>query len=160
MKKSVIYSAISLLMSCQYGINSETSEIGSINATCLDAQAWEMVCKENTIDSIVDPSWLQGLEKVENHFIKPEYVLYFNEEPKEIVGCDAYTIRVVYNETISNQTLTGQSPQLSNKEQKRIRNRVLGALMNYQCDSGKAKTLEQMKKPVPFHDAHEKYGNE
>ena len=145
-----------VLNSCQFS-NSETSEIGSMSPTCLDSLAWKKICKEHSIDSIKDPKLLSKLEDVKNHFIKPDYILYFKDGPEEIIGCDWYSIRVVYNEKIADQTLTGIDPFLGNDEQKRIRNRVLKEIMKYQCEEGKKETLEEMKKDVPFSESHKNY---
>ena len=118
---------------CQYGVNSETSQIGDLNDKCLDKNAWEEMTRQYSIESITDPDFVERVDDVRNHFIKPKYVLYFNESPREIVGCDYYSVRAVYSPDIADQVLDGLSPQLSDKEQVRIRNRVQKALMNYQC---------------------------
>jgi hypothetical protein len=147
---------ILVLNSCQFS-NTETSEIGSMSPTCLDSLAWKKICQEYCIDSIKEPKLLSKLKDVKNHFIKPDYILYFKDEPEEIIGCDWYSIRMVYNEKIAAQTLTGLDPLLGNDEQKRIRNRVLKEIMKYQCDEGKKETLEKMSKDVPFAESHKEY---
>src|SRR5690606_10186274 len=93
----IIYfvATIILLNSC-YGINEETSEIGSMSPECLDSLAWEKMCEEHSIDRIEEPELLIALDEIEDHFIKPDYILYFKEAPEEIVGCDWYSIRVVF----------------------------------------------------------------
>ena len=156
MNRIVILLITLTLYGC-YGINSETSEIGSMSPSCLDSLAWEKICQEYSIDSITDPNLISRLEDVRNHFIKPDYILYFDEEPKEIIGCDWYSIRVVYNEKIADRLLTGLSPSLSNKEQKRIRNRVFAELMKYQCEDGKPEMIKAMKMEVPFAESHKDY---
>ena len=145
-----------VITSCQFS-NSETSEIGSMSPTCLDSLAWKKICQEYSIDSIKDPELLTKLEDVKNHFIKPEYILYFKDEPEEIIGCDWYSIRVVYNKKIADQTLTGLDPLLGNYEQKRIRNRVWKEIMKYQCEEGKKETLEKMNSDVPYAESHKDY---
>ena len=140
-----------------YGVNSETSEIGSMSPTCLDSLAWDKICAEHSVDSIKDPKLISKLDDIKNHFLKPDYILYFDDEPKEIIGCDWYSIRVVYNEKIADQTLTGLSPLLSNKEQKRIRNRVFKEIMKYQCDKGQKEILKAMEEEVPFAESHKNY---
>ena len=152
----LILFAILALSGC-YGVNSETSEIGSMSPSCLDSLAWIKISQEHSIDSIKDPKLILRLEEVRNHFIKPEYILYFDDEPKEIIGCDWYSIRVVYNEKIADQLLTGLSPLLSNEEQKRIRNRVFSELIKYQCEEGKAKMMKAMEMEVPFAESHKDY---
>lgn len=152
-----IYILFAIIVSSCYGVNSETSEIGSMSPSCVDSLAWTKICQEHSIDSIKDPELLRKLEQVKNHFIKPEYILYFKDEPEEIIGCDWYSVRVVYNKKISSQTLDGLSPELGNDEQKRIRNRVLKEIMKYQCQEGQLETLQEMGKDVPYSDSHKDY---
>lgn len=149
--------ALALVLSGCYGINSETSEIGSIEALCLDSKAWPKICEEHSPNNISNEEWLLKVEDVKEHFSKPTYILYFMEDPQEIIGCDAYSVRVVYNPELVDQVLTGLSPLLGNSEQKRIRNRVLSEIMKYQCQDGKAKTLANMKKDVPYSESHKAY---
>ncbi|MDI1233271.1 MAG: hypothetical protein PSX81_03195 [bacterium] len=153
---SIITLTILILNSCQFA-NSETSEIGSISARCLDSLAWGKICQQYSTDSIKKSKLLAELEKVKNHFIKPQYILYFKDEPEEIIGCDWSSIRVVYNASIANQTLTGLDPLLGNGEQKRIRNRVLKEIMKYQCEAGKMETIKAMKAEVPYAESHKNY---
>jgi len=124
---------------------------------CLDSLAWETMCAEHSVDSIKDEHLLKKLEDIKNHFIKPDYILYFKEQPAEIIGCDWYSVRVVYNEKIADQTLTGLSPLLGNSEQKRIRNRVFSEIMKYQCEEGRKETLKLMEADVPYAESHKKY---
>lgn len=147
---------ITFLTGC-YGANSETSEIGSLNPKCLDSIAWDKICAEHSIDSIKDLNLISKLEDIKNHFIKPDYILYFKNKPIEIIGCDWYSIRVVYNENIADETVTGTSPLLGNKEQKRIRNRVLNELKNYQCEEGQVETNKKLESAVPFANSHKNY---
>lgn len=152
-----IHLSLTLLLAACYGVNSETSEIGSMSPTCLDSLAWTKLCQTYAIDSIKDSSLLSKLADVKNHFIQPKYILYFKDEPEEIIGCDWYSIRVVYNKKIADQTLDGLDPLLGNAEQKRVRNRVLQALMDYQCEAGKKETLKAMAEAVPFAESHKAY---
>ena len=142
--------------SCQFA-NSETSEIGSMSPSCFDSLAWKKICQQYSTDRIKNTKLLSELKDVKYHFIKPDYILYFKDGPEEIIGCDWYSIRVVYNETIADQTITGLDPLLSNDEQKRIRNRVLKEIMKYQCEVRKKETLEAMSKDVPFAESHKSY---
>jgi hypothetical protein len=152
----LIIFTILTLNSCKF-TNAETSEIGNMSPSCLDSLAWNKICQEHSIDSIKDPKLLSKLEDVKHHFIKPDYILYFKDDPEEIIGCDWYFIRVVYNKKIADQTLTGLDPLLGNDEQKRIRNRVLKEIMKYQCEEGKKETLREMSKDVPFAESHKYY---
>lgn len=148
---------ILLTTSSCYQVNSETSEIAIINASCLDSLAWDKILQEHSVHKIKDSSLIIGLKSVKNHFIKPDYILYFDDEPKEIIGCNWGAIRVVYNENIASHSLTGLSTLLSNKEQKRIRNRVLIELLKHQCDKGKFEMAKEMEKDVPFANSHKNY---
>ena len=139
---------------CYYGVNSKTSQIGDLNDKCLEKNAWDSLCKAYSYENISDSNMIKRVEDIRNHFIKPEYILYFNDEPKEIIGCNYYSVRAVYNPTIMDQVLNGLSPQLSDKEQIRIRNRVQKALMEYQCEEGKAESLEWMQKPAIFSEEY------
>lgn len=138
------------LSSCYYHPNSETSQIGNLNTKCLDKLAWENITDLYSSENINDSNFLERVDDIKKHFIKPKYVLYFDESPKEIIGCDYYSVRAVYNPNIADQVLDGLSPQLSDNEQIRIRNRVQKALMKYQCPEGKMDSIEWMKRSVIF----------
>jgi len=138
------------LSGCYYGVNPETSQIGDLNDKCLEKNAWKKMVELYSIKNITDTNFLKKVDDVKNHFIKPDYILYFSEIPKEIIGCDYHSIRAVYNPQTADQVLSGLSPQLSDKEQIRIRNRVQKALMEYQCEEGKMISEEWMKKPAIF----------
>jgi hypothetical protein len=51
-----------------YGVNSETSEIGSMSPRCLDSLAWEKMCAEHSVDSIKDEHLLKKLEDIKKPF--------------------------------------------------------------------------------------------
>jgi hypothetical protein len=76
--------------------------------------------------------------------------LYFDNDPKEIIGCDYYSVRAVYNPEINDEIVDGLSPQLKDDEQVRIRNRVQNALLKYQCSDGKSESQKSMKEPAIF----------
>ena len=138
-----------IMMSC-YGVNSETSEIGSINSTCQSKNAWRELTEKYSTDKIKDSSFIEGLNYVKNHFIKPKYILYFESGPREIIGCDYYSIRVAYNPKIFEGDTDGLTPKLSDKEQVRIRNRILKLLYKYECPEGQKVLLKEMKEPAVF----------
>lgn len=107
----IYFLALTILSSCDFHFaNSETSEIGSISPSCLDSLAWGKMCSEFSIDGIKNEKLLKRVDDIKNHFIKPDYILYFKDEPEEIIGCDWYSIRVAYNEKIVDQAITGLSP--------------------------------------------------
>ncbi|MFT5820048.1 MAG: hypothetical protein ACI8ZM_001282 [Crocinitomix sp.] len=138
------------LSGCHYGVNSKTSQIGNLNDKCLDKNAWKKITESHSITKIKDSTFSAKVDDVKNHFMKPEYILYFDEAPKEIIGCDYYSIRVVYNPNISSRTQNGLSPGLTDVEQVRIRNRVQKLLMEHQCPEGKLESIEWMKRPAIF----------
>ena len=141
---------IPLLFVASYGVNSETSEIGSINSTCQNPNAWNDLTEKYSIDKIQDSSFIEGLKLVKNHFIKPKYILYFESGPKKIIGCDFYTIRVAYNPKIFDGDINGLTPALSDNEQVRIRNRVLNLLYQYECKEGKKLISKEMGEPATY----------
>ena len=144
---------LSLLIGC-YGINSKTSQIGNLDDTCLDDDAWLELTEAHSVDSTTDTEFTSAIHRVRSHHTNPEYILYFNEEPKEVIGCDYYSVRAVFNPKLSNRVLDGLSPKLSDEEQVRIRNRVQKALMDYQCEEGKKKSRELFKRPAIYSDEY------
>ncbi len=121
---------------------------------CLSETAWQDAMKKYSTEKITDSVFLEGLKEVQNHLVKPNYILYFDEEPKEIVGCDWYSIRVAFNPNITYYSVDGLTTALSDKEQVRIRNRVFEVLMEYQCEDGKAAMLKAMKEPAVFSEEY------
>lgn len=140
---------IVLFYSC-YGVNTETSEIGDTYYTCRNENTWNEISNEFSINQIQDSIFLEGLNDVENHFLKPDYIIYFKSEPREIVGISNEVIRVAFNPKIFNGAIDGLSPQLPDKEQVRIRNRVLKLLYRYECPKGKRQILKALKEPAIF----------
>jgi hypothetical protein len=144
--------------SCSDSIsNAETSQIGNLNGVCVETNVMKQLCQKFSVDSIKDSILLLKAKKIKEHFIHPEYVLYFAEEPIELVGCDFYSIRNVYSPKISEQVLDGLDMSLSNDEQVRIRNRVLKEYMMFQCDKGKNQTEVEMKQPAIYSNSHKNY---
>jgi hypothetical protein len=138
-----------LFYSC-YGVNAETSEIGDTYYTCRNKNAWDEISKEYSTNQIKDSTFIEGLKDVENHFLKPDYIIYFKTNPREIVGISNHVIRVAFNPKIFNGPIDGLTPQLSDKEQVRIRNRVLKLLYKYECPKGKREILKAMNEPAIF----------
>ncbi len=134
-----------LLQSC-YGINEKTSGISTLNTNCLSSNAWDEIKKEYSTDDITNPKLIERLKRFENQPFTNE-VLYFKNNPEELiaVSTDHYGIRYVYNPKISNQILNGLSPQLKDKEKKRIHKRIQTLLMKYQCEEGKAESLKAIE---------------
>jgi len=116
--------------------------------------AWQEIEKTHGIDSITDTELLKEIQTLRNHFMKPEYIVYFKEGPEELIACDYYAIRAVYNRNICDDVLDGLSPQLSNEEQMRVRNRVLALIKNYQCEEGAKRTELDMQEPAVYSKAY------
>lgn len=126
----------SFIMSCSYSVNEKTTQIAYINNTCLKKNAWDTIGKIYSAQKITDSVFLDALSDFKNVSF-PVSVIYFDQEPKELIGVDYSSIRYVFNPLLSNQILNGLSPQLKEEEKKRLRNRVQKILMNYQCEDGK-----------------------
>ncbi len=144
------------LCACNYGVNSKTSQIGNLNDKCLNKQAWENLTELYSPENIKDSNFAKRVDDLRNHFTKPKYILYFDESPKEIIACDHYSVRAAYTPAIADQVIDGLSPQLSDNEQIRIRNRVQKALMKYQCPEGKLESIKWMKRPAIFSEEYYK----
>lgn len=132
---------ILLLQSCRYGINEKTSWICDLNTTCLNDDAWTKILQKYSTDSIKNPKLLEKLKDFKNQPFQTD-VLYFKDEPIELIGFEYYGIRYAYNPKISNQILDGLSPQLNDIEKKRILKRIQTLLMQYQCEEGKVESLK------------------
>ncbi len=146
--KYINYLSIILIASsfgCKYGINEKTTQISYINNTCLQKDAWDSIKAKYSTKNIHDTIYLQALSDFKNVPF-PVSVIYFDQEPKELVGVEYSVIRYVFNPKISDQILDGLSPELNNKEKKRLRNRVQQLLIPYQCEEGKEEAMVLMAK--------------
>jgi len=135
-----------LLSSC-YGVNERTSEIFNLNTTCLSKETWDEINNEYSTNTVTDSVWLEKSKEFKDQPF-PTEVLYFSEQPQELVGIatDHYSVRYVYNPQISDQILNGLSPQLNEEERKRIGIRIQTILMQYQCQKGKQESLELIER--------------
>lgn len=138
-----------LLTSC-YGVNEQTSQIGDYYFMCRKGDAWSEICKQHSPNDIKDSIFLDGLTQVENHFLSPKYILYFDDSPREIIGCDDYSVRVAFSPEICDYTVDGLSQELSDAEQIRIRNRVLTLLKPYECPEGQENFQKLLDAPAIF----------
>lgn len=127
-----------LFTGCYYGINSKTSEIGNLNTNCLDKDAWLIIYQKYSISNIDDSIYSFQVNDFKNMPFETD-LLYFESNPKEIIAIskEHYSVRYVFNPSISSQILDGLSPKLKEEEKKRIRNRIQKVLMEYQCEAGK-----------------------
>ena len=145
-----IWTFMLIVSSGCYGVNQKTTEIGMLNSTCLQDIAWSELSKKYSKDNITSAEFKEGLLRVENYFLKPDYILYFQSGPEEIIGCDYYTVRTVFNPDISTMAIGGLDPSLSDNEQIRVRNRIQKLLMEYQCDKGRQESQALLDRPAPF----------
>ena len=134
--------------SCYYGLNKETTEIGTLNTTCLADNAWDSLCEIYSVQNIKDTIFSSHLNEIKNHFINPNYILYFDTNAKEIIGCDYYSVRVVYNPNIADYSVSGLDSILSDEEQMRIRNRIQGLLIKYQCKAGQKEAINLIQERI------------
>ena len=136
-----------ILTGCYYGVNSKTSEIGNLNTNCLDKNAWSKIYQTYSISNVEDSIYKYQVNDFKNMAFETD-LLYFSNNPKEIiaVSTEHYSVRYVFNSSISNQILDGLSLKLKEEEKKRIRNRVQKILMEYQCEIGKKESEILMSK--------------
>lgn len=133
------------IMGCGYGVNEKTTQIAYINNTCLKKNAWDTIINIYSTKRVTDSLFLNALSSFKNVSF-PVSVIYFEQDPKELIGVDYSSIRYVFNPSISNQILDGLSPQLKEEDKTRIRNRIQKILMEYQCEKGKKEAQILMKK--------------
>ena len=141
---NLIIIVIAGLFSCKYGVNEKNTHIAYINNTCLQKNAWDSIESIYTTSVIRDTVFLEAMSGFK-HVSFPVSLIYFNEEPRELIGVEYSSIRYVFNPLISTQILDGLSPELKESEKKRIRHRVQKILMNYQCEEGRKETEILMK---------------
>lgn len=137
-------------------VNGETSEIGSIDpyTYCLEKNTWDTLQQFYSINEVKDSSFNSAITKMKNHWISPDYILYFKDNPEEIIACEYYEIRLLYNPKLSSEILDGLDVTLSDSEQVRVRNRVLSLLSNYACDKGKITIKNNMNEPAIFSEEY------
>jgi len=150
MRNSYLWFLVAYSLSSCYGVNKETSEIGPVYHICPADSNWVKITEKYPIKKITDSIFLAGLNELQNHFLKPEYIIYFEDEPKEIVGCSGTSIRVAFSPTVAEFAVDGLSKQLSDEQQVRIRNRVLNVLLQYECPEGKEKIKTYMTAPAVY----------
>lgn len=130
-----------------YGINPKNSKISSLTNTCLDENAWDSILTKHSITDSVDDIFIQKASSM-NSLPFSGHLLYFDESPREIISVSEtyYFIRYIFNPEISDKTLDGLSPELSEKEKKRIQKRVIEEIMIFQCDKGKKESRELIRR--------------
>ena len=134
---------VSFLVGC-YGINEKTSEIGDLNNECVEIQAWKELLQKYNTENIEDTIFIEALKDLKLKPFKTDVFYFRDTYPKELIAVsdDYYSVRYVFNPSISKVVLDGLSSELSEKEKKRIRNRIQLLLMEYQCKEGIKKSKD------------------
>lgn len=141
-----------LFLSCNgdsYFINEKTSEIYDLNNRCLEDGAWDKILATYGYeDSIINDNvnFKVAVNRIKDKPFDTD-ILYFNDENQELIAIssDRYSIRYVYNPEVSSEILDGFSKELTQSQKKRIVERVMNLVMNYQCNDGKKESLELIK---------------
>ena len=140
-------------------VNEKTSVIGSLNSYCLKDYAWDSLQSKYSINNIKNENFKFAYNEMKSHWTSPNYFLYFESSPEELIACEYYGVRIVYNPMLNSQLLTGMDDSLlTDKEQVRVRNRVINLLIPYSCDTGKVIFRNALKEPAIYgKDYYEKY---
>lgn len=122
---------ISLFISC-YGINEKSSEIGSLNYNC-GSSGWNQIFSKFSTSYFSSNVTEQIVEDFYNMPFKVD--LIYLKEPHEIIGVSEgrYTIRYLYNPSISDQILDGLSSQLTESEKERVQTRMVKIFEEHNC---------------------------
>ncbi len=142
-----------LLVSCDgmLFVNSKTSEIGNLNSYCIENNTWDTLRRMYSINEVKDSSFVTAIRHMREHWTTPPYILYFKDYPEEIIACDYYSVRLVYNPKLSSQILDGLDDSLlTDKQQVRVRNRIINLLTYYSCDTGKVIFGKELSEPAVF----------
>ena len=122
------------LNSCSsWFVNEKTSEIGDLDTGFLNKDVWNEIIENYSTVDIKDSIFRKKLKDFKNRPFETE-VLYFDEDPKELIGIsdDHYSVRYVFNPKLSTQILDRLSSKLSESEKKRITNRIPVLLIKHQ----------------------------
>lgn len=115
----------------KYGINLKTSEIGDLNA--INAQQYDKIVdsmKNQIVFYDDDSMWQRKYSELDTAYYLSGEVLYFKENPRELILIDYYSIRAVYNPKLcmecnsDEDILNGLSPELDSFNRIRITKRV------------------------------------
>lgn len=136
----MFFSMLIGLVGC-YGVNETTSEIGVIDTYCIKENTWDIIMETYSTDNITDSVLLKGLKDFDNQVFESK-VIFFSKDPVELIGIDKdyYSVRYVFNPTLSDKVLDGFSSKLTESEKNRISNRVQKLLIPFQCEEGKQKS--------------------
>lgn len=124
-----------LITSC-YEINKNTTEIADLNTSCLKSNTWSTIKATYSIKEINTQKFKETAEAIKKLPLKTEILFLKNPDELIAISKDHYTIRYIYNPEISVSVLNGLSSELSNADRKRVRDRILNLLIDYQCSDG------------------------
>ena len=146
MKKALYLLIFIAVFSC-YGVNEETTEICGLSICCNEADTWEKIFKEYSIENTDSDSVKDILLEFRNQPFKTD-IIHFKEYPEEYIGIseNKMQVRYVYNKKIADQVLDGLSPQLSDSEKIRISIRINLLHINYLNDEGRRESIILMRK--------------
>jgi hypothetical protein len=126
-----------ILISCKNPfVNARTSSFGSYRNVCMSNGALAKIETKYSVTKISDSTFHEAAKEMKNQRIEVR-VIYFNEEPREIIGYTDGAVRYAFNPKISTEIVDGVSNELSEKERCRILNRFQYVIMQYQCEEGK-----------------------
>jgi hypothetical protein len=115
----------------KYGVNPKTSEIGPIDVKNTEQYYKIIDSMKNDLKLVeLDSIWKMKYSELDTGYYLSGDVLYFNENPKELILIDFYSVRAVYNPmlckdcNVDEDILNGLSPNLNTRNKKRIVKRV------------------------------------
>lgn len=135
---------IILTSSCNLENNKSTA-IDMIHDDCIADSAMDILCERYSIKSIKDSIFNKKLKEMNKRAFKTR-VLYFKNNPEEIIGIDRYLIMYVYNPSLSSNVLCGLNDEVTEKERNRIFIRIQKLLLEFQCEKGKNESIKMIEK--------------
>lgn len=158
MTKILIIFSIFLFTSCignssndyvLYGVNEKTTIIADIYSDGVSEEL-KIIMNDKSLSEIWNDSLsLIAIEEMKNNPITTVDLYYF-ENPNEIIGADYYSVRYVYNPSISSSVLDGMSPELLNHEKIRIVLRMQQLIMEYQKEPNKTESKKIIESGKPY----------
>ena len=125
--------------------NNKSTAIDMIHDNCIADSAMDILSERYSINNIKDSIFKVKLIEMNKRAFKTK-VLYFNENPEELIGIDRYLIMYVYNPTLSSKVLSGRNVEITEKERNRIFVRIQKLLIEFQCEKGKIESFKMIEK--------------
>lgn len=140
-----------ILVSCSDSfVNARTSFFGFYRNVCISKDALNKIEAQYSLTKISDSIFRNASIQMKKQRIEVR-VMYFSDEPQEIIGFNDGAVRYAFNPKISNDIVDGLSNELTEKEKCRILNRFQSVVMQYQCEEGKIeaqKFIEENRKVI------------